>query len=156
YGFDLRGIVSSRVVSCCHDWLHCKQSSGSFKRAQVVISVRGGSAVEYDPDPPQVRPDLLEQFHPFASERRLKICKTGDVAAWPRETANKAAPHRIGEIRKNDGNRACLLLECGYRWRAVSENDVGLETCQLLGKCANTTGIAARPPTLDPNVVAVH
>jgi hypothetical protein len=73
-----------------------------------------------------LRCNLLEQFQPLASHRRLRKDETGDVTARPREVRDEAAADWVGNDRENDGDGARLLKQCAGGGCGARKKEVGL------------------------------
>src|SRR5262249_27073011 len=121
-GFEF-GLAVNRSGRC----LHPKGCCGGVEWRQVVVGKRRCCRIEQKSGSIDAGRNLLEQLQPFGTCGRLHDGKTSRVAAWPRQTANKAAPDRIGNNHKNnwDGTR---LVQHRLSWRRVlRKNDIGLE-----------------------------
>jgi hypothetical protein len=101
-----------------------------------------------------MRRDLLKQFQPLPAQTVFEHHESGGVAAWPRQAADYAGAHRIGDAREYDWHRVRVLLDCRYAWRASGKNDVRRQRNQFLCVFASRVGVACVPAIIDPHVPA--
>src|SRR5215813_4084383 len=78
--------------------------------------------------------------------------KTGDVAARPRETIDKAGAHRIGDIHEHNRHAASGLLQRRYSRAASGEDEIRGESDQF--RCVlPRLDVACCPAGLDLHIV---
>ena len=98
------------------------------------------------------RHDFFHQLDALCRRVRIDRAQTGDVAARPRQTGDKAGFNRIEGHRKDDRNRLGRLPGGVDRLRAAGDDDIDLETNQLGGKFGETLYAPAGKPILNVNI----
>jgi len=78
--------------------------------------------------------------------------KTGDVAARPRETIDKAGAHRIGDIHEHDRHAAGGLLQRRYSRAASGEDEIRGESDHFR-RVLPRLDVACCPAGLDLHIV---
>ena len=135
------------------------RQTGLIEGRDIVLDIVWTTGSDADTD--KAVTDLIRQgaallqLQPLRAEAEFKVGKTGDVAAWPRQTVDDAGGDRIADVREHDGYGAGGLLQCLNAWGGRGQNDVRRERQKLLGISAKTTGIARCPAIVDPHVAPV-
>src|SRR5262249_16142695 len=135
---------------------HSEGRRGVVDGFEVIFGKGRGCRVENDDNPGNVRYCLLKYFQPLTAERGFVHCKTGSVAAWPREARHEAAADRIGNSRENNGNGSRLLQQRRSGGGVMRENKVGLQCDELLRIPSHRLRVEPGPANFYPNIVAVH
>ena len=84
--------------------------------------------------------DLLEQLQPFHGHHWLIVREAGDIAARPRQAADKTEGHGIGNEREHDRYRPGRLLQRPRSGRCSAQDDVGRHRNQLGRMAAHLFG----------------
>src|SRR5262249_50048500 len=82
--------------------------------------------------------------------------ETSDVAARPRQARDKAAADRIDNVRENDGDGACLLLERRGRERAARKDEIGRKHDEFLREPPCRLGVEPHPAVVELNVATLR
>src|SRR6516162_2210682 len=115
-----RRVVVDRSQRRCHPQGPGGRDHGIERKGETQEHVR----VKDDGDPRDVWRDLFEQLEPFSDQWRVEGAESGDVAAGPRETPNKAQPDGIDQVNGNDRYRVRQLPQLSDRSRGAGENRV--------------------------------
>jgi hypothetical protein len=125
-----------------------------FKRSVLIsaseidANMNDGSLIFVLEIPPSFQTDLL-------SGRQTGPGQASDVAAWSRQTRNKAAGNRGARASKNDWNDRCCVHRRKGWCCSLCDDDLNLEA----DKFGYNFGIALiaslRPPVLDRHVTAI-
>jgi hypothetical protein len=83
-------------------------------------------------DPGRAGKRLLEEAQTLGGKLRAEERQPGDVSAWPRETRHEAVCDGIAHDRHDDGDRGGRTLDSAGRRRIGGEDEVELETGQLI------------------------
>jgi hypothetical protein len=137
--------------------LNTVRRAGGLERTQVVVGKwRAGRVVDHG-DTPDCGSDLLNEFQPFAADRRfdVDVGEPRDVAARPCERRDKTAADRIGDLGKHDRERARFPQERSHSGRSYCEDDVRLQPDQFLSECPQSIGIANGLAIVDVEVAAL-
>ena len=97
---------------------------------------------------------LLEQLQRLAEHREVDIAEAGDVAARVRNARNEALSYRIVDDDEYGGDGARRLLEYCNRARPCGKDDIRRELHQFVCKAARALDIAARPASLETDILA--
>ena len=84
--------------------------------------------MENKDDAPCLRNNLLDELQPLGAGRELEGSKSGNIAAWMRQTRNKALSDWIADNQKHDWYGAGYIPNCGQRHCAVGDDHVRLFT----------------------------
>src|SRR5262245_8397282 len=83
---------------------------GSFHRWQIDFRIWSCLRIEHNGDPGHPGCNLLKQLEPLATERLLKVDKSGNVGAGTWEARDKTRADRIGYSNEHDWNcLRCLM-----------------------------------------------
>ena len=105
-------------------------------------------------DARDLRCDLLEQFKPFAGQRKFELGKPGDVTAGTRDAPDEAGPDRVDGLGHHDRHGAGRLLQGARRRPDAGDDHVRPERDQVGRVLAQARQIAAAPAHVDPQVAA--
>ena len=113
-----------RAVNRGLDRLYRECRRSGSERIQVIFSKGCGLRIEQDRHARDVWRDFADQFDPFAAQRRLHINEAGDVAAGIWQARHEAAANGIRHGRKDNRDRAGLLLQCRGSWSGYGDKHV--------------------------------
>src|SRR5262249_41193260 len=137
------------------DWAHLDPERRRQGPDGRELSGSGGQrGVAKDPRPRHAWRDLFEQFQPFRAETVFEGSEPGCVAAWPRQTIDKAGADRIGDNHKHDRHGARRLQQRRRTRIAGSEDDIRRESHQVGCVGAEAIGTARSPSGLDLYIAA--
>jgi len=98
--------------------------------------------------------NLLEQLQPFRAQTVIEQYKAGGVAAWPRQTIDKAGADWIADSNEHNRHSACCLKQRAQGCRANSQDDVGRKRDQFR-VFASLVGITRGPAIINIYISAV-
>src|SRR5262249_19211509 len=98
--------------------------------------------------------DVFKQLQPFAEQWEVRIAKAGDVTAGAGEILDDTLGDRIGDPHEHDRDAAGLRLQGQDRVGGPGEDDVRIQSYQLLGIDYAALGIS-RPANVDLDVLAI-
>jgi hypothetical protein len=80
--------------------------------------------------------------------------QSGDVAFRACQASDESDLNRVAHARKDDGHRRSRLLGHESRWRRRSQDDIDLQTHQLVGKPRKLIEAAVSESEFDDHVLA--
>ena len=108
--------------------------------------MRGIIRIQEESHPRNRRDDLLEELRPFGANIWTEDGITREITAGTCKTPHEAAPHRITDRNRDNGDglggRHCRAGGC----RTVHGNYIDRDTHQLRRGCGEAVGLPFRPP----------
>src|SRR6516164_8432494 len=124
--------------------------TGPPSQVMALSRCEANVRIEHDCDPLEPRRDLREQLKPLASERGFEVAEAGDIPTGAVEPRDDAAGDGLAHARKDDRDCPRLLLEGNGRRGRACQDDVGLQTDQLLGERPYPIDVITGPPKVNP------
>jgi hypothetical protein len=144
---------AGRIVHACRSHLQPKRWAGRFCSVEHC-DVGGGLRVHENYRARDGRRNLLEQFHSFATGRRLKVRKARYGTARSCQTLYETAANGVGDLHEHDRDRASCLKNSNEPWIALCEDDIRRECDQLRCVAAQALVISPREAVLDVDVAS--
>ena len=139
-----------------HDRLDAIGARGGFERLLVKRHIGRGRRVIHQDGAGDPRHDLLEQFDPFAAQRRLDVDETRDVATRTRKTFDESAADGIGNDDEHDGDGFGFVLKGGGDPGGVSQQHIGLQCDQFIREGVHPIDIGGGIADDDLDVATLH
>ena len=99
---------------------------------------------------------LLEQLQPLGGELRAKERHSGNVAARLSEAGHEPISDRVAHDRHHDGDSGRRLLCSAGRGGIAGDDEVEIETNELLRQLCKSLDVSICIPVLDDDVLPLH